>query len=240
LYGGGILLKGSNTVIRGVTVHGGTIGIATVNGRGNVLLENNLDDLNGWGIYNWSSSSSYFVNNSLDRENHACTTPDGYKFLHGCETAGWVCLACTENLVAQNHCEASANCYYMSGERGLASNYNRFVGNYCGGATDNCFEITFSKGNVLRDNVTGPDPVSGAACNYPFWMGGSSIVFGPNTWNCALSPDESLARATASTAVATVPLYSEIGIVPPATASTVPSETAATGPIPHSPPLAAE
>jgi hypothetical protein len=241
LYGGGILLKGSNSVIRGVTVRGGTIGVATVDGRGNLLLDNDLSELNGWGMYNWSSNSSYFVNNKLNRENHACTTPDGYKFLHGCETAGWVCLACQNNVVAQNQCEGSANCYYMSGERGLASNNNRFVANYCGGATDNCFEITFSKGNVLRDNVTGPDPLTGAACKYPFWMGGSAIVFGSNLWHCAFSADESIARATASTPAATVPLYSEAAfsaVVSPPPASE--SDTEKARPIPYSPPLMAE
>src|SRR5919199_737478 len=46
LYGGGILLKGSNSTIHAVTVHGGTIGIATGNGRGNYNIYNQLNYLN--------------------------------------------------------------------------------------------------------------------------------------------------------------------------------------------------
>ena len=97
------------------------------------------------GHFNIKSGGSYFVANEWSRVNHGCTLPDGYKLLHGCETAGWVCLGCSGNLIARNQCTASANCYYMSGERGLASNNNRFLSNYCAAATDNCFELTFSR-----------------------------------------------------------------------------------------------
>ncbi len=206
LYGGGILLRGSNSTIHNVTVHGGTIGIATLNGRANYLIDNQLNDLNGWGSYNWASSGSYFVGNTINRENHPCATPDGFKFEHGCETAGWTCVACTSNIVARNHCESSANCFYLSGERGLASNYNRLIANYCAGASDNCFELTFSRGNILQDNVATADPDTGGACNYPFWIGGSTVYFQNNAWQCAVSVDDALARAQNSTRVPTVAL----------------------------------
>jgi hypothetical protein len=115
------------------------------------------------------------------------------------------------------------------------------VANYCGGATDNCFEITFAKGNVLRDNVTGPDPLTGAACKYPFWIGGSAIVFGTNLWQCAISADESIARAAASTLVATVPLYSETAFSAVASPPAAPeSDADRARTIPYSPPVQAE
>jgi hypothetical protein len=207
LYGGGILLKGSSSVVHGVTVHGGTIGIATVNGRGNYIVDNQLSDLNGWGSFNVSSVNSYFVGNVLNRENHPCTTPDGFKFEHGCETAGWVCLACSSNVIARNHCESSANCFYMSGERGLASNYNKLIANYCAGATDNCFELTFSRGNLLQDNVTTADRNTGGACKYPFWIGGSTVYFKNNTWECAITAADALDHATASTKARTSAIF---------------------------------
>ncbi len=203
LYGGGILLKGANSTVHRVTVRGGTIGIATVLGRSNNIIENQLSDLNGWGSFNIGSVGSYFVGNTLNRDNHGCTTPDGRKFLHGCETAGWVCLGCTSNVIARNRCELSANCYYMSGERGLASNNNRLVGNYCAGATDNCFEITFAKGNVLRDNVATVETKTDATCKYPFWVGGSIVYFHNNTWECDIAEDDALAQARNSTPVQT-------------------------------------
>lgn len=206
VYGGGILLNGSNNVVHNSTVRGGTIGIATVNGRGNKLIDNQLNDLNGWGNFNIGATSSYFVGNVMNRDNHPCTTPDGFKFEHGCETAGWVCLKCIQNVVARNHCELSGNCFYMSGERGLGSNDNLFVENYCAGATDNCFELTFSSGNTLQSNITTADPKTGAECKYPFWIGGSTVSFKNNTWGCHISAEEALAQALASTTAPTVVL----------------------------------
>jgi hypothetical protein len=205
-YGGGILLLGANNVVHDVTVRGGTIGIATVDGYNNLFVENNLSDLNGWGSYNIRSNNTTFFGNRFDRNNHGCTTPDGHKFEHGCETAGWVCLQCNHNLIANNHCEYSGNCYYLSGERGLASNNNRFVGNYCAASPNNCFEFTFSQGNTLENNVTTAHPRSGVACKYPFWIGGSTVYFGENTWGCLIAPETSIADAVRSTNVPTVPL----------------------------------
>jgi hypothetical protein len=202
-YGGGILVNGANTLVRNVTVRGGTIGVATLNGRNNVIVENNLTDLNGWGSYNWASRDSYFVGNDFSRNNHGCTTPDGRKFLSGCETSGWVCLGCTNNIIAKNYCELSANCFYMSGERKLASNVNSFLSNYCAGATDNCFEITFSFGNFLRDNYATYEPKTNSQCKYPFWIGGSVAYFANNTWECAINEEDAFNQSRNSTTVAT-------------------------------------
>jgi hypothetical protein len=227
-YGGGILVNGSNTVIHNVRVRGGTIGVATVNGRNNLLAASDLSHLNGWGSFNLRSVNSYYVGNTFNHDNHACTTPDGFKFEHGCETAGWVCLACTNNLIARNHCEVGGNCYYMSGERGLGSNSNRFVANYCAGAPNNCFEFTFSKGNILQDNIATSDTQTGAACKYPFWIGGSTVYFGKNTWECSISPETSLEHAIRSTTVPTIPLAlgdsAPVFTAPQATATRPPAD----------------
>ncbi len=228
-YGGGVLLLGANNVVHRVTVRGGTIGVASVDGWNNVLVENNLSDLNGWGSFNIRSRNSAFVSNRFDRDNHGCTTPDGHKYEHGCETAGWVCLQCVNNLITRNHCEASGNCYYMSGERGLGSNRNRFIGNYCAGAPNNCFEFTFSQGNVLQDNIATAHPGTGAACKYPFWIGGSTVYFGANEWGCAISPEAAIADAVRSTTVPTLALA--LGSNPPPfVANAQPTRPAAAGP----------
>lgn len=202
-YGGGVLLRGSNSTVHGVTVRGGTIGIATVDGKGNYILENQLSDLNGWGSFNMGSANSFFVGNILNRDNHGCTTPDGRKFLHGCETSGWVCLGCQANMIARNHCELSANCFYMSGERGLASNDNKLIANYCAGASDNCIELTFSQRNVFQENVSTVDPNTDTPCKYPFWIGGSIVYFKDNTWECSIAADDAFNQARDSTVVAT-------------------------------------
>lgn len=202
-YGGGILLKGTDTTIHSVTVRGGTIGIASVNGRNNKFIENNLSDLNGWGSFNVGSRDSYFVGNYWDRDDHGCITPDGRKFPSGCETAGWNCLACIGNIVARNSCENSANCFYMSGERNLASNNNSFLSNFCAGASANCFEITFSFGNILQDNMATYEPKANKMCKYPFWVGGSVVFFANNVWECTINEDDAFNQSRDSTTVAT-------------------------------------
>lgn len=203
LYGGGILLKGSNSTIHGVTVRGGTIGIATVDGHANKIIENQLSGLNGWGSFNTGSAETFFVGNVLSRDDHGCTAPDGRKFLHGCETSGWVCLGCMANLIAYNQCELSSNCFYMSGDRGSASNDNNFFTNYCAGAAANCFEVTFSFGNVFRDNIATVEPKTDTVCNYPFWIGGSIAYFANNTWECRITEDDAFNQSRDSTTVAT-------------------------------------
>ncbi len=213
-YGGGILLKGSNSTVHGVTVRGGIIGIATVDGRGNAIVDNTLNEL-GWGSFNVNSNNSYFVGNVLNRNNRACTTPDGRKFLHGCETSGWVCLNCQQNIVATNRCELSANCFYMSGEREMASNDNKLLANYCSGASDNCFELTFSQRNVLRDNVGTMDSKTDTPCKYPFWVGGSIVFFQNNRWQCNIDPDDAFNQARDSTIVATNIINLDVAGVPP-------------------------
>lgn len=203
LYGGGILLKGSDSTVHGVTVSGGTIGVATVDGHANNIIDNQLSGLNGWGSFNLASTQSYYVGNTWSNEDHGCTTADGRTFLHGCETSGWVCLGCVENVVTHNQCESSSNCFYMSGERNLASNYNSLLSNYCAGATANCFEITFSFGNVLQDNLATIDPATNLPCKYPFWIGGSVVYLKDNVWECTVGEDDAFNQSRDSTTVAT-------------------------------------
>ncbi len=202
LYGGGILLKGSNSTIHGVTVRGGTIGIATIDGNANKIIENQLSDLNGWGSFNVNSTESYYVGNVWSRDNHGCTTPDGRKFLSGCETSGWVCLGCTANLIAYDWCELSSNCFYINGDQG-SSNDNNFFTNYCAGATNNCFEVTFSFGNTFRDNIATVESKTDAVCNYPFWIGGSIAYFANNIWECRVTEDDAFNQSRDSTTIAT-------------------------------------
>lgn len=200
-YGGGVLLNGSNSVIRSVTVRNGMIGIATNSGRRNYILENQLSDVNGWGSYNVGSTESYFIGNEWSRVNHGCVGSDGRKYDYGCETSGWVCLACNQNIIAHNQCTGSANCYYMNGDHPeMRSNNNKFVSNYCAAATNNCFELTFSLGNVLQDNVSTVDPKSGRACQYPYWVGGSAVYFKNNRWECDIDATKAYDEARAQTA----------------------------------------
>ena len=157
------------------------------------------------------------MGNEWSRVNHGCTMPDGTKLLHGCETSGWVCLGCSGNVVARNQCTGSANCYYMSGERGLASNNNRLLSNYCAAATDNCFELTFSRDNVLQDNVSTVDPKSGQACRYPYWVGGSTVYFKNNRWECDIDANKAYDDARGSTTAVTSILGLDSFVEPPAT-----------------------
>ncbi|GEM_PF-727976 len=232
-YGGGILLRATNSTVRNVTVRGGSIGIATVDGRNNYILDNELNGLNAWGSFNVGSVASYFVNNQLHRNNHGCATPDGRRFLSGCETAGWVCIGCAGNHIISNKCELSGNCFYMSGERGLASNENRFLANYCAGASANCFEITFSLNNLLANNVATIEPKTNTPCKYPFWIGGSTVFFQNNRWECQISADEAFNQSRDSTVVGTMitnlDAFGKVPIVPAPQVTSVPTVSPITG-----------
>lgn len=201
-YGGGILVRAPETTIMESDVAGGVAGIAAERVQGLKLVNNRLDDSSGWGSYNFAVESSFFVGNTLSRDNRACNTEGGY-LPTGCESAGWLCIACTQNVIAKNFCVNSGDCYYMNGEGNLNSDRNRFYQNECRASPHNCFEVTFASGNEFVENIARDDPQTGAQCNYPFWIGGSQVIFARNTWNCSISPEASIEHATASTQVPT-------------------------------------
>lgn len=201
-YGGGILVRASDTTVMDSDIAGGVAGIAAERVKGLKLIRNRLDDSSGWGSYNFAVESSYFVENTFSRDNRSCTTDSGF-FPTGCESSGWLCIACAQNIVTKNFCVNSGNCYYMNGEGNLNSNNNRFHQNECRAAPHNCFEVTFATGNEFIENIARNDPETGAACKYPFWVGGSQVVFAGNNWGCEKSPDASIQEATASTQVPT-------------------------------------
>ncbi len=205
-YGGGILLDHTtNASVVSATVSGGTIGVASLGGSSNKIVNNNLSNLNGWGVFLAFAQGNYVVGNTLNNNNRACLDPDGNYVQSGCESAGWMAIRSEANFVVNNHCEHGANCYYTPGNGGYSSNNNKFFNNYCAAAGNNCFEITFSQGNTFDYNVTGPDPKHPQdKCDYPFWISGSIVHFGPhNTWNCKHDGEQSLNDSRRGTGVTT-------------------------------------
>jgi hypothetical protein len=202
-YGGGILVRASNTTIMDSDIAGGVVGIGAERVQNLKLINNRLDDSSGWGSYNFAVENSFFIGNTFSRDNRSCTTDSGF-FPTGCESSGWVCIACFENVIAKNFCVNSGNCYYMNGEGSLNSNNNRFHQNECRAAPHNCFEVTFARDNEFVENIARDDPETGTSCKYPFWIGGSEVTFARNSWNCEHSPETSVAHATASTQVPTL------------------------------------
>ncbi len=202
-YGGGVLVHASNTTVMDSDIAGGVAGVAAEHVNGLKLINNHLDNSSGWGSYNYAVEQSDFVGNSWSNDNRSCTAPSGSFFSSGCESAGWVCIACQKNVIALNTCTNSGNCFYMNGENNLTSNYNRFHHNECRASPNNCFEVTFSVGNEFVQNIARDDPATGTACKYPFWVGGSQVIFAGNTWNCSIGADVALQQATASTGVPT-------------------------------------
>ncbi len=201
-YGGGIRVLASDTTIMDSDIAGGVAGIAAERVKNLRLVNNRLDDSSGWGSYNFAVENSFFVGNTFSRDNRSCTTDSGF-FPTGCESSGWLCIACFGNIITKNFCVNSGNCYYMNGEGNLNSNRNRFHQNECRAAPHNCFEVTFALDNEFVENIARDDPESGTPCKYPFWVGGSQVVFARNSWNCEHSPETSIAHATASTHVPT-------------------------------------
>ncbi len=196
IYGGGIHFRASNSLIKDVSVSGGVIGVAMIEGTDNFLINNRLQYQTGWASYNLSSQRTQFLGNAFNYANRDCRGPDDRYYSQGCETAGWICISCVDILLLDNECRKGGNCYYVSGDGGTPSFNVKFIGNTCYAAPNNCFEATFSKGIYFERNSAKKDPYSGENCNYPFWVGGSESVFGKgNDWACLISAAIAKARS---------------------------------------------
>jgi hypothetical protein len=196
VYGGGISISGSHMVVKDVTVTGGTIGVALLEGSDNFLINNKLLYQTGWASYNRYPQRTQFLGNQFNFANRDCRGPDGMYYSQGCETAGWICISCVEILLLNNECKRGGNCYYVSGDGGTPSYNVKFIGNTCFAAPNNCFEATFSKGIYFERNQAKKDPYSGENCTYPFWIGGSEVVFGKgNDWACLISANTAKTRS---------------------------------------------
>jgi len=201
IYGGGILLKASNSLVSDVTVSGGTTGLAIISGTDNYIINNRFLYQTGWSSYNRYITRTYFMGNAFHYANRSCKAPTGKGFFQsGCETAGWLCISCVDVALTDNECRGSGNCYYVNGDGGVPSFNVKFFRNTCFGSPNNCFEATFSKNIWFEKNTAARDPKTGLDCNYPFWVGGSEIIWGrDNNWACTVSADRPKARSQSST-----------------------------------------
>jgi Right handed beta helix region len=177
-YGGGILLEGSNNTVMNSQVSGGVVGIATLNGHGNKLLSNQLTALSGWGIFGVGADNSAFVGNTLQDINRACADPSGVFYSGGCESAGMLLMGADTNIIANNVCARSGNCYYLNGEGGRLNNFNKLYGNYCAAPSFNCFEITDARGIEFDNNTATLSPEDTAGCE--IWLVRAQILSGRN------------------------------------------------------------
>lgn len=199
VYGGGISISGSYAIVKDVTITGGTIGVALLEGNDDFLINNKLLFQTGWASYNRYPQRTQFLGNQFNWANRDCRGPDGVYYSQGCETAGWICISCVDVLLLNNECKHGGNCYYVSGDGGTPSYNVKFIANTCYAAPNNCFEATFSKGIYFERNVARKDPNSGENCNYPFWIGGSQVLFGKgNDWACLVSPNTAKTRSDAA------------------------------------------
>ncbi len=200
VYGGGIYFSASNSLIKDVSILGGVIGVAMIEGADNFLINNRLQYQTGWASYNLYAQRIQFLGNAFNYANRDCRGPDDRYYSQGCETAGWICIGCIDILLLDNECKKGGNCYYVSGDGGTPNFNVKLIGNTCYAAPNNCFEATFSKGVYFERNSAKKDPYSGENCNYPFWVGGSEVVFGKgNDWACLISAQIAKARSEAET-----------------------------------------
>lgn len=177
-YGGGILLLGSKNTVMNSHLSGGVIGIASVNGRGNKLLNNELSGFSGWGIFAVAPVSSAFIGNTLQDINRGCTDPSGRFFAGGCESAGMLLMGADTNIIANNACARSGNCFYLNGEGGRLNNFNKLYGNICSAPSFNCFEITDAQGIEFDDNRATLTPDNTSGCE--IWLVRAQIISGKN------------------------------------------------------------
>jgi hypothetical protein len=177
-YGGGILLEGSNSTVMNSDLSGGVIGIATLYGHGNKFINNEISNLTGWGIFAETASNSIFVGNSLHDINRACTAPGGQYFASGCESAGMLLMGADTNIIANNTCARSGNCFYLNGEGGRLNNFNKLYGNQCSAPSFNCFEITDAEGIEFDNNSAALAPDNASGCD--IWLVRAHVLVGRN------------------------------------------------------------
>lgn len=177
-YGGGILLEGSNNTVMNSQISGGVIGIATLNGRGNKFINNQIINLSGWGIFGVAPTNSAFIGNTIQDVNRACTAPTGQFFAGGCESAGMLLMGADTNIIANNSCARSGNCFYLNGEGGRLNNFNKLYGNFCAAPSFNCFEITDAQGIEFDGNVATLTPENTAGCE--IWLVRARVISGRN------------------------------------------------------------
>lgn len=178
-YGGGILLEsGTGSTVMNSTVSGGVIGIAALSGRGIRLLNNQLASLSGWGIFGQGITNSIIRGNTLHYINRACTDPAGNYFASGCESAGVLLMGAEANLIADNVCARSGNCYYLNGEGERLNNFNRLYGNDCAAPSFNCFEITDAQGIEFDRNSAMRLPDNTSGCDV--WLVRARVTAGRN------------------------------------------------------------
>lgn len=177
-YGGGILIQGSNNVVMNSQITGGVIGIATLNGRANKLISNSLVSLSGWGIFAVAPVNSAFIGNVIHDINRSCTDPSGRFYAGGCESAGMLLMGADTNIIANNTCARSGNCFYLNGEGGRANNFNKLYGNICSAPSFNCFEITDAQGIEFDNNSATLSPDNASGCE--IWLVRAQIIAGKN------------------------------------------------------------
>ncbi len=177
-YGGGILLESSNNTVMDSTITGGVVGIGTLTGRGNKFLNNQITNLTGWGIFGVGAVNSAFVGNTIQDINRACTAPSGQYFEGGCESAGMLLMGADTNIIANNSCARSGNCYYLNGEGGRLNNFNKLYGNFCAAPSYNCFEITDAEGIEFDNNSATLSADNTSGCE--IWLVRAHILSGRN------------------------------------------------------------
>lgn len=167
LYGGGILLKGTNgATVTGVAARHAQNGIGLIDARRSYIADNDVSENSGWGIHLWASSQNVIVRNAA-HHNVRCESP---AYRRGCDSAGILLRERSDsNLVADNDITWSGDGFFLSGQLGYVrpSRGNMVLRNDASAAYHNAFESTFSPDNVFVENRAD-------SADYGFWLGYST------------------------------------------------------------------
>lgn len=167
LYGGGVLLKGTNgATVTGVSAKHAQNGIGLIEARGTYVADNDVSENSGWGIHLWKSSQNVLVRNQA-HHNVRCESP---VYRRGCDSAGILLREVSDsNLVADNDITWSGDGFFLSGQPEYVrpSRGNMVLRNDGSSSYHNAFESTFSPGNVFLENRAD-------SSDYGFWLGYST------------------------------------------------------------------
>jgi len=156
--GGGILFN--NISASNISVNTGSyqdVGINLYNSNGNTISTNDFSNNTGWGIRLYQSSNNTISSNQAHHNNRCNNT--------GCDSAGiLLAYSSNSNSIIGNNIIYSGNGFFIGNENGLPSNNNTVDSNDGSFSSNNCFEATFSQGNIFKNNTA-------KNCNYGFWLG---------------------------------------------------------------------
>ena len=175
---GVVLLNSHGNTIRRNTVQRQQNGVGLFGSDRNVITDNDVSGVEGWGFHLTGSSDNRFERNvANDIYDHVSTYCRDVQ-ADGCDAAAVLIIKGSDrNVFVDNEIKNSGDGIFLAGFDGITrwgADDNEFTRNDATGSKHHAFEATFADGNTFTDNI------ADQAGRVGFWLGGStdSVVTG--------------------------------------------------------------